>query len=352
MNARGAIAFLVIIAAMLGRTAVADPTPTRGMVVVVSDAATPEVKAAAQSVLSAAGKSPLLRIMSGEASAKMVSSEAFLNGGIERRAFNHLILVGLPDDPVIKQTWLEEARPITNGLYVFGWGNLTGDIGYLESDRNPFLHSVALKKTPFEAEVVTLTGSTPAGVKLAVDSFLRTGLVNGVVGGSDWKRGEATILDRDPLPRDFSVPDFFPVEENGWTRIGITPASEDEYRGVLADAGVEPIAIWRAKYYHAGVWDGAGADSAVAEYLAGLHRQSYGNTIWAARFSDASQAKDAAGKIAAAAHLRKDKDDEGWFGVQPPPGNDRTSGPLSLWQNNDWVFMSTLPREVRVHAGR
>ena len=79
-----------------------------------------------------------------------------------------------------------------------------------------------------------------------------------------------------------------------------------------------------------------------SEYDAGLHRRSYGNTLWAAQFSDAKQAAEAAVKIAAAAHLRKDK--TGWSGQQPPMGFEKQSGgPLAMWQKSDWVFMSTLP---------
>jgi hypothetical protein len=113
---------------------------------------------------------------------------------------------------------------------------------------------------------------------------------------------------------------------------------------------VEPIAIWRAKYYQPGVWDGAGADNAIADYLAGLHRQSYGNTVWAAKFESTAQAAETAPKIAAAAHLKKEKD--GYSGDQPTPGNGPSSGALSLWQNQEWVFMSTLPREVRIRGTR
>ena len=37
---------------------------------------------------------------------------------------------------------------IVVGLYVFGFGHLKGDIGLIESDRNPFLHSQHVRRAP------------------------------------------------------------------------------------------------------------------------------------------------------------------------------------------------------------
>jgi hypothetical protein len=227
------------------------------------------------------------------------------------------------------------------GMYVFGFGNLLGNIGYIESDRNPFLHAQAIKFAPYETEFVTLSGTTPAGVKLAADAFLKDGLINGVV-ASDWKRGDTTLLDRDPLSPGMALPEALPMQVGKWKLIGITQASEDEYRGVLADTGVEPQVIWRGKYYSPGAWDGAGQAHALQDYNAGLHRRSYGNSVWAAEFSSETQASAAAVKIAAAAHLRKQGSE--WTGQEGPLSSEKESaGPLKLQQHGAWLLMSTVP---------
>jgi len=214
--------------------------------------------------------------------------------------------------------------------------------GYIESDRNPWLHSIAVMSAPFESEVVVLTGTTPAGVTAAVNAFLKDGVVNGVVGTPGWSRTKPTLLDRDPLIVDGTYPNWFPASAGGDTLIGLTEPSEDEYRGVLAVTGVEPLEIWRAKYYAPGVWDKAGAAAAIAEYMGGLQRRAYGNTLWAARFADPGAAAAAAAKIADAAGLKKGGNH--WGGPQPPIGFDpHPGGSLTVWQHGAWVLISTLP---------
>lgn len=302
-----------------------------------------EVHRAAEAVLTSAKTHPLLHILAGEhVPETLTESRALLAAPSEARAFDHLVLIGLSSDPLIEAAWQREARVSADGgMYIAGFGHLRGDIGYIESDRNPFLHSRAIARAPFETEVVTLTGSTPAGVALAVHAFLKQNLVNGVVAGAGWTRPKPNLLQRDPLPADFVAPKNLPEKSGEWTRLGVTQAGEDEYRGILADTGIEPREIWRAKYFRPGVWDGAGAASAFANYSAGLHRRATGNTMWVARFASEAEAQSAVPKIATAAKLKK----EGavWKGVQPPFSTEKESpGPLRLWQSGEWIFMSTL----------
>ena len=176
-------------------------------------------------------------------------------------------------------------------------------------------------------------------MKLAADAFLKQGLINGVV-ASNWKRGETTLLDRDPLEPGAGEADALPAQLGNWKLIGITQASEDEYRGVLADTGVEPQVIWRGKYYSPGAWDGAGVSHALQDFSAGLHRRAYGNSVWAAQFPSESVASDAAEKIAAAAHLKKQGKE--WTGKQGPLEKE-SGGPLKLQQHGAWLVMSTVP---------
>jgi hypothetical protein len=324
-----------------------SPAPQRTLKVCVAPDAPPPVRQAAGATLKATDH-PLLRVLAeGRPPTALTDSRALAAVRPQERAFSHLILVGLPGDPLITAAWQREARTEDGGLYVFGFGHLRGTLGYVESDRNPFLHGAAIKAAPFETQVITLTGSTPEGVALAVDAFLRQGLVNGVVAGTGWTRPHTTLLDHDPLPAGFTAPAWLPRRAGTSPRLGVTQAGEDEYRGVLEDAGVAPAEIWRVKYYLPGCWDGGGAARAFDHYMAGLHRRAYGNTLWAARFASAAAAAHAAPRIAAAARLGKQGDL--WTGAQPPYadgkylGERRSPGPLSLWRRGEWLLMSTLP---------
>jgi hypothetical protein len=291
---------------------------------------------------------PLLNVMTGGAGAAVISSRQLLSAPFAQRAYSHLILVGLPTDPLIRVAWQREAQITPSGFYVFGFGNLKGNIGYIESDRNLFLHSPGVSTTPFETEVVTITGTTPAGIQLACGAFLSQHLINGVVAAQGWLRPQAGLLDRDPLAPSFASPLKAPPKLNEYARVGFTQASEDEYRGVLADTGRTPRLIWRAKYHTAGVWDRPGALAAFDTYSFGLHRRAYGNTRWVAEFDSTADAAYAAPKIAHAAQLVRDG--ERWTGHQPyyadpnVPGSENR-GPLALWREEAFVLMSTLPGE-------
>jgi len=339
------LAALVIGVAMPSMSSAQTP-PTRSLKIVVATDAPAEVKNAADAIAAAATRNPLLKIFANGQKVEIIDSAQLLAAKPEARAFAHLVLVGLMTDPMIQKAWQQEAKPIDNGIYVFGFGYFTGDLGYIESDRNPFLHGRAIAATPFETEVVTVTGTTPAGVAAAAQALIKHGLVNGVVAAGQWSRSEPGLLDRDPLAKDFTVPLLLPEEVGGLFRVGVSQASEDEYRGVLQDTGVEPTEIWRAKYYVPGVWDAKGQAEAMMAYHTGLHRRAYGNTLWAAKFESADQAKQAAKKIANAAHLQGKKGDV-FAGKQPPFGWGTDSpGDLTLWVKGEWVMMCTLPGEA------
>jgi hypothetical protein len=230
-----------------------------------------------------------------------------------------------------------EARFSAGDMYVFGFGAFRGHCGYIESDRNPFLHAARISSAPFETELIAITGSSDYGILLALGAFTQHSLVNGIVAEQGWQRTETTLLDRDPLSPNFIPPALAPTQLTGYTRIGITQASEDEYRGVLADTGVAPQLIWRVKYYRSGAWNDIGAEAAFDAYSNGLHRRAYGSTLWLAQFADSPQASAAVLKIAASAGLRQERDNL-WAGVQPVyangtyPGEQKSSGPLSLVQ--------------------
>ena len=319
--------------------------PERKLLIAVAHDAPAAVVEAAQSIANTKGHA-LLNAMSDTGPAKVVDTRHLLEGNPHDLALNHLILVGGMQDPLIEAAWQREARPVADGIYIFGFGHLKGDIGYIESDRSPFLHSPAVNVAPYETEVITLTGTTTAGIQLAVRAFLTQSLVNGVVAAKGWTRPTPSLLDRDPLPDDFSVPAQAKGTMGAASRIAWTQASEDEYRGVLADVGVAPQVIWRAKYYSKGNWDSPGYTGSFDNYAAGLHRRAYGNTLWLAQFSSAGEASAAAPKIAAAAHLKQQG--KQWAGEQIAyagkayPGEPASPGTLTLWQTEDWVMMSAV----------
>lgn len=331
--------------------------PVRGMKIVAAADAPEPIRAAARAVLAAVKTQPTLAVLlsstppalPGEAGGptELTDSAALLADRPPARAYSHLVLIGLPSDPMIRAAWQREARLLDDGsIYIYGFGHLAGDIGYIESDRNPFLHSQQIAKAPFETEVVTLTGNTPAGVKLAVDAFLKHALIGGVVAAPGWRRAGPSLLQRDPLPPDFAPPDWLPREAGPWRLAGVIQASEDEYRGVLADTGAEPSVIWRAKYYRPGVWDAidgaTGQKVAPLHYHAGLHRRSYGNTLWAAEFGADDTAVKALPQIGGRAGLSA-RSDGVWSGAQPPLGYGESTGDMRLWRRGAWLVMSTLP---------
>ena len=348
IHGRFHVAMICLLATQM--VSLAAEEPQRGLKIVVSRNAPADIKTMAASIAAEAKSNPLLNLCAGGRAVEVVESEQILAGPVVDRALNHLLVVGLMNDPVIQSMWQHEARITDRGFYVFGFGTFAGNIGYVESDRNPFLHSEEIKAAPYETEVVTITGTTPAGVTAAVHAFIANGLVNGVVGDKEWSRASSSLLERDPLSSNFVVPSVLPERIGESDRIGITQASEDEYRGVLEDTQVKPAEIWRAKYSVAGAWDGKGWHAAFKAYHNGLHRRATGNTLWGARFESEEQATQAMSKIAAAAELnRVAKSAAGSFTGKQPPfgfGNNDSPGPLTLWRKGEWVFMSTLPNEV------
>ncbi len=317
----------------------------RGLLIILSSSASPGMFKVAHSLLEAATQHPLLRVMAGSAGARIASYDQLLKSDPTAIAYNHIILIGKPDEDPIQSAWQREATIGYGGkasdIYVFGYGHLRGDLGYIESDRNPFLHAANIPFAPYETEVITLSGTSDAGIAAASNAFLTHSLVNGIVAAPGWKRPETTLLDRDPLALTFALPTLAPPTLGGMTRIGVTQSSEDEYRGVLADTGVETAEMWRFKYFPANGWDIARSVGAFDAYAAGLHRRAYGNTLWLARFSDAGAAQGALPKIAAAAKIQQG-------GAQPSyagggyPGERASAGPLTLTQQGAWLMMRTF----------
>jgi hypothetical protein len=323
---------------------------TRTLKICVAADAPPEVRASAERIRAGVPGSPLLSLLAANG-VSLEDSTRLRSGPIEALAYHHLVLVGLPSDPLIQAAWQHEAVVEKGGFYIFGFGHLHGDIGYIESDRNPFLHSAAIAAAPYETEIITLTGSTPAGVQLAADAFLKMELINGVIAAPGWSRPRTTILDHDPLTIPLEPVALAPAVLGSAQQVGITQAGENEYRDVLEDTGIKPESIWRAKFYEPGVWDQAAPAeaSSPSEFLNGLHRRATGNTLWIARFASVDDAAASAQKIADAAGLSRSG--AAWSG--PGPSGNLIAEPqvvpgepapkLLLWTSARTVFLSTVP---------
>jgi hypothetical protein len=322
------------------------PSLPRGLVIYI-DKRLDEGDTYAQQVRSALGTSPMLKALSSGIPIRQLDPSVPAAEVASQLAFNHVLLIARSDDPLLQQAWQREAVISHNSIYVFGFGNFIGSLGYIESDRNPFLHAANIPKAPFECELISVTGTDNKAIGLAIDAFLNQSLVNGIIAQSgEWRRGSATLLDRDPLIPSFRLPSIIPSSLGSLRLIASIQASEDEYRGVLADTGIEPLSIWRAKYYEPGQWDGAGEVSSFHNYAVGFHRRAYGNMVWAARFASDAVALSVAPLIAKAAQLSVEA--SRWRGTLPQyawglpvMGDGPQTGITELWVDGPYVLMAS-----------
>ncbi len=328
--------------AMLAACLLAGEDPHRGLLVACAADADPLIVDAAERIRT--GATPLLRVLADGRPIAAGASAALAEGRRESLAWNHVIVVGLPNDALVRQAWQHEARVESGGWSGFGFGVVAGEVGWIESGFNPWLHSDAIAKPPYETESIVITGSTPAGVAAAATAFLTQGLVNGLVALPGWSRPQTTLLDRDPLG-DPALPIWLPDQIGDWTRIALTQCGADVGRGILADAGVEPADCWLVKYHRPGVWDGAGAALARRHFITGLHRRAFADAILLARFADPGSAAAALPKVAAAAKLALDggRYRDRSAGID---GERDSDGPLTAWAVGEWLALSTLPEEI------
>jgi hypothetical protein len=308
-----ALGLVVLLAAGASVSAASKPAPKRDdprkqILVCVSDSASPEIRRAAEGLVSSVDQVPVLRALrstQGAGPAVIESSQAVLND-YTLAAYNHLVVVGLADnDPLIDKIWEHYASidMKAKSFYAQGWGHLSGDLGYIEADRNPFLHTRRIKEAPFETVVFKITGTSEAGLLAAVKAF-QAGSLNGIIPAGKLDRPQTTILDLDPLidPAPITLPDQITLagleaKANptiaplaGWTQV---PANE--YRGYADLAGFEPRKVWRCKYLAPGAFDRAGIEA----WLEGFHRMAWGNAVTIAQFASDEEALKTAHAIAA-----------------------------------------------------
>lgn len=305
--------------------------PQRRVLICVSDGASPAIRKAAEDMAQNPTRVPALKALTetqGAGPVQLQSSEGLLKN-YELAAFNHLIVIGLPSsDPLLAKVWehyaaLDESKKT---LYAQGWGYLAGDIGYIESDRNPFLHSRRIAAAPFETVLMKISGTSEAGLFAALKSFDR-GLLNGIVPAGPLHRPKTTVLDLDPfpdpcpltLPATISVsgphgPLVAPLA--GWTQV---PA--DEYRAIAEVGAIEPLHVWRYKYLP----PGALAKAGISGWLSGFHRIAWGNAVTIAEFSSPQDAMKTAQAVGATSGFRPSSPGGKhaiWLADQPAAPND------------------------------
>ena len=355
---------LRIVAAVLAALAptalwAAPPLPQKEILICASEKASPAVKQAADDLAKNAAGVPVLKgLMDTQGAGPVVrmSSEDVLKQ-YNLAAFNHLVVIGLKSqDPLVDKVWEHYASvdETNHTFYAQGWGWLQGDIGYIESDRNPFLHSRRIKEAPFEAVIFKITGTSEAGVVAACKAF-SSGLLNGFVPAGKIERPKQTLLDLDPLTTEppFKLPASVPMADMGGKAgtaplVGWTQVPANEYRAYIDMDGFEPSHIWRYKYLRPGIFEKTGT----VGWMAGFHRMAYGNSVNVVEFPTADEALKTARAMGQTG---------GWHAVQPIAGlaawqRDQPTdenmpvslGKVTLIARDQFLLMSTLPMEATV----
>ena len=326
--------------------------PRRQILICVSDAASPAIRQAADDLFAHAAEVPVLKALIQTQQAGPVvraSSEAVLKN-YDRAAYNHLVVIGLPShDPLVTKVWEHYATvdEPKREIYAQGWGALMGNLGYVEADRNPFLHSRKIREAPFETILVKLSGTSEAGVLAAVNAFAQDAVLNGLIPAGPFTRPRTTLLDMDPLTvrPGVPLPAFVTGEAAGkpWPLAGWTQVPANEYRAFIDTAGVEPLRAWRVKYLQPGVLEDAG----VKGWMGGLHRMAFGNALTLAEFASPEQANRAAQAIGQSKGWRvldKRPGHLAWQADQPTDEVMAESlGKVTVFATGPFLILSTLP---------
>lgn len=351
----------------------AQSVAERGLLICVSGQASPALAQAAAALAAEARQVPALRglleTQGSRGSVSVATSESLMlwdargqkqkPEAYRRAACNHLVVIGLKSqDPVMAKTWgttasLDEA---TASFYMEGYGHLQGDLGFVESDRNPFLHSQQTRASDFDTCFFRLSGTTEAGVLAAVTAF-RGGLLNGVVPAGPLRRPQTTILDLDPapdpcplpLPATVDIPDpagqLAPAMLAGWTQ-----APGNEYRAYLDWGGAEPQRVWRLKYLQTNTFNRVGPQG----WTCGFHRLAWGNAVTVAQFATPAAAaqtvaaiRQGADRVPAWTAAKLPGGRSVWQTPQPKDETvDASFGSVFLFAAGRHVVFSSLPPDA------
>ena len=340
----------------------ASVEPPRQIFICTSSLISPALQKSVADFTAQAGQVPLLKALLDEKQADGVvaqSSEALLpDKAYPTAAHNHLVVIGLRSkDPLLAKVWGFDAAidETDRSAYSEGYGYLQGDIGWVESDRNPFLHSRRIKSAPEDTILVKITGTSEAGVVAALRAF-QGGMLNGFVVAGPLSRPKTTLLDLDPLPDPApgTLPAQVKIGDDLAALVGWNQIPEQEYRAVLESAGTEPKKMWRYKYLPPGLLEQSG----IVRWLGGVNRMAYGNAIDIIECNSADEATSAAEKLARMAARDKTSTyafktislsgpERAWQSQMPrdevasdPPGE------VIVTSSGPYLFLSSLPPEA------
>jgi hypothetical protein len=304
-----------------------------------------------------AGQVPLLKALVDQKEAVGIvaqESEALMpDKSYGTAAHNHLVVIGLQSqDPLLVKVWGYEAtiNEKDKSVYSEGWGYMQGDIGWVESDRNPFLHSRRIASAPEDTVLVKITGTSEAGVLAALQAF-QGGMINGFVVAGPLTRPKTTLLDLDPLatPAPGTVPGQVKIGDGTAELVGWNQIPEQEYRAVLESGGVEPKKMWRYKDLASGILEQSG----IVRWLGGLNRMAYGNAIDVIECESADEATAAAEKMSgmrfkdlAFKTVSLSSSQPAW--VCPMPADEAATdspGNVIVTSSGPYLFLSSLPEE-------
>lgn len=343
---------------------------TRQIFICTSASSSPTVQKAVQGLLTESENIPVFKALSQAGDADAISartSEDLLRDKASKEAaHNHLVVIGLRSkDPLLDKVWGFTATidDTNKRVYAEGWGYLEGDVGWIECDRNPFLHTLKTKNAPEDTVLIKISGSSERGVLAALGAF-RKGQLNGLVPAGSIQRPKRTILDMDPYsdPIPVQLPATIEIGSEkgffaGWLQIGAT-----EYRAILEASSLEPMHIWRAKYLSMHALEQQG----IVRWEAGLNRRAFGNSIDVMQFRSAAEARLAVSNIVAdktknkgdkfamdAFHPIETANSEKMWEIPQAKEEDLSEAHWNIIVTSagQYVLMSTLPKNTTVAIG-
>ena len=294
----------------------------REILLCVAEDAPQSIHAAVEKMLAAPEEYPLLKALLATGAAtgvRKIESAELLKGlnherNYHRAAFNHLLLVGLPQaDPLLIKC-ADHTVKITTAeafFHCLGYGEFTGDLGWIETDRNPFAYSQRIATAPFPTLTIKITGTSENGVLEALRHF-KLGVINAALAGTQIKRVRESILDGEldatppPLPLPAQLGKNLVLA--GWTQPG-----EDEYRAFLDYDARRPQKIWRIKYLAPGALEGV----ELYHWNNSPHRKAFGNAVNLVEFTSDTEAQQAYDALKSAEHRGQKQATESTLADQP-----------------------------------
>jgi hypothetical protein len=335
----------------------ADDTTTqpREIFICTSSQMSPALKKSVDEFTTHASEVPLLKALidGKEASdvATQQSEDLIDPKSYKLAAHDHLVVIGLrSQDPLLVKVWGFNATidETDKSAYSEGFGYMKGDIGWVESDRNPFLHSRRIKSAPEDTVLVKISGTSEAGVVAALGAFQR-GMLNGFVVAGPLSRPKTTLLDLDPSPDPApgAIPAQVKIGDDTGALAGWNQIPEQEYRAVLEAGGVEPKKMWRYKYLPPGMLE----QKPSVRWLGGVSPRAYGNAIDIIECNSVDEASAAAENMAklrsknsAFTPVSLSGSQAAWQAPQiTDEVNDESTWNIIVTSSGPYLFLSTLP---------